>query len=223
MKNPLLLAILLLTFTWAAHGQTHTQSLTFDDLGLGGGTTNSGTYNQNDTFGFDVYLTFDGYICGGLSFWLETQVLNNFSGSLSITGVTYGPTFPISIQRSPNPAPFNASVGASAGYQTENRDLGSINSPPSTTPGTYFVAHITLSIVGAMPGVYTLRSTTVSPHISEATSFDPGKGGTFSDNILPVEEYTITIVPEPATLGLLALGAVSLAIAFRAKKRISIT
>ena len=92
MKRTLLFLILLLTFTWPSSAGVTSQSLTFDDLGLGGGTATSGTYNSNDTFSFDVILTFNGYYSGGLSFWLETNTA--FAGSLSITGVTYGTAFP---------------------------------------------------------------------------------------------------------------------------------
>ena len=68
MKKSLLLPLLLVIITRPLLGQTHTQSFTFNDLGLGGGTAPSGTYNQNDTFSFDVYLTFAGYNCYGLIF-----------------------------------------------------------------------------------------------------------------------------------------------------------
>ena len=92
MKRTLLFLILLLTFTWPSLAGLASQSLTFDDLGLGGGTATSGTYNSNDTFSFDVLLTFENYSATGLSFWLETNTA--FAGSLSITGVTYGTAFP---------------------------------------------------------------------------------------------------------------------------------
>lgn len=221
MKKTLLAAILLLALAWPVLGQKHTQSLTFDDLGLGGGAADSGTYDQNDTFSFDVYLTFAGYNCFGLSLWLETQTLNNFASSLSITNVTYGKAFPDFIQLTPNPAPFNASTGAPPGYFTENRDLGALTADAFEVkpPGTYLVAHISFAIAGAQPGTYTLRSTTVIPHTSEAGSYDPSNGGTYMDNPLPAEDYTITIVPEPATATLLGLGAVGLAAILRAKRR----
>ena len=122
----------------------------------------------------------------------------------------------------PNPAPFDPSVaGASPGYRTEARDLGA-SAPgqgPSfqpIPPGTYLVGHVSFAINGALPGTYTLRSTTLDPHRSQATSFD---GINFIDNNIPVEQYTITIVPEPATLGLLTMGALGLAATFRAKRR----
>jgi hypothetical protein len=189
------------------HGQS--QSLTFNDLGLGGGDATHGTFNQNGTFSFDVSLTFAGYNSTGLSFWLET--VTAFAGSLSITGVTYGTTFPDATQTAPNPAQFNATAGATAGNLTETRDLGSTINDFSMVPGpgTYFVAHISFNLNNAAPGTYILQSTVQSPHGSEATSFD---GTNFADNNLPAAQYFITIVPEPTTLALIGLTAVGGAI-----------
>ena len=202
MKRALLFFILLLAFTWPlAAGQSNTQSLTFDDLGLGGGTASSGTYNSNDTFSFDVLLTFNGYNASSLSFWLQTDTA--FAGSLSITGVTYGTTFPI--HGIPTlPIFFNSGGG-------ENFDLGSsVDDLAHTVPaGTCFVTHITFAISGALAGTYDLASTVTSPRASEVLGFD---GSGFSDNPLPAEHYSVTIVPEPATVGLLGLGAAGLAV-----------
>ena len=207
-KIIVLIALQILSVAGMCSAQSATQFLTFND---NNGVPDAGTYNPTDSFSFDVYLTFDGYISTGLSFWLETQTLNSFAGSLSITGVTYGTTFPVEGQATPNPAPFNNSSGASPGYQAENRDLGSIDPSFSTEPGTYFVAHVTLSIAAAMPGIYTLQSTIVSPLGSEATSFD---GTTFMDNYMPVTTYTITIVPEPSTLALLVIATIGVVATF---------
>ncbi len=196
MKKTLLITIVsaMMGIGGAAYG---VQSLTFNDLGLGGGDAISGTYNSTDTFSFDVSLTFSGYTSTGLSFWLETAT--GFAGNLSITGVTYGTAFPDPTQTLPDPAPFDVSSGASAGFMTEARDLGSTENAGPVAAGTYFVAHITFSITGAAPGTYTLRSTITSPHTSEVT--DSG----FQDNSLGATSYTITIVPEPSTAALIAL------------------
>ena len=208
MKRTLLFFILLLAFAWPLSGQSNTQSLTFDDLGVGGGTPTSGTYNPNDTFSFDVLLTFNGYGAGNLSFWLQTDPA--FAGSLSITGVTYGTTFP-DHPSTTFPVFFNPS-----GF--EDFDLGSSPATGTVPPGTYFVAHITFAISGASPGTYDLASTVTSPYTSEVSGFDAGTG--FSDNNLPAEHYSVTIVPEPATVGLLGLGAAGLAAVFlRLRKR----
>ena len=209
MKRILVLASFLLISAPLARAQIHTQTLSFDDLGLGGGSAASGTYNTNDTFSFDVYLTFNGYDCYGYSWWLEVQTLNNFSASLFITGLTYGVAFPDPSQGVPNPAPFDAPLGAAPGYLTETRSLGALaaGEGPSflpNPPGTYFIGHVSFAIIGAQPGTYILRSTTFSPHASEATDTE------FMDNLIPAETYTITIVPEPSSLSLIGIGTLAL-------------
>ena len=84
----------------------HTQTFTIDDLGLGGGAADSGTYNQNDTFSFDVYLTSLATDCYSYDLNLETQTLNNFAASLFVTGLTYGPTFTDPSKRRQTPPPL---------------------------------------------------------------------------------------------------------------------
>src|SRR6266480_4541824 len=115
MKTRLIVTIVSIMTATAFAGTPASQSIVFDDLGLGGGTANSGTYNSNDTFSFDVVLSFSGYNASGLDFWLETDPV--FGGSLSITGTTYGTTFP-----NHNNATFPIFFGPGGG---EDFDLGS--------------------------------------------------------------------------------------------------
>jgi hypothetical protein len=217
MKKTLLLVIVTALFASGAIAATQpnslirphgtSQSLSFDDMGSGGGGPNSGTFAPGGTFSFDVFLTYTGYNSPGLSFWLEAS--NGLAGSLSITGLTYGTTFPDPNQTTPNPAPFNATAGASSGFMTENRDLGAtINDFGNVPgPGTYFVAHITFSLsMSFVPGNYILQSTVTGTHTSEVTSYD---GTTFSDNNLPAAQYAINVIPEPATLSLIAIAALA--------------
>ena len=164
--------------------------------------------SAGETFSFDVLLTFNGYNSTGLSFWLEAS--NGLAGSLSITGVTYGTTFPDPTNTNPNPAPFTSSVGASPGFMTETRDLGStINDFGNIPgPGTYFVAHITFSLsLSFVPGNYILQSTVTLPHTSEASSFDITTG--FADNALPAAQYLIAVIPEPTTLSLITIASLA--------------
>jgi hypothetical protein len=213
MKKTLLTTIIcVMTAVGAAFG-ADTQSIAFNDLGTGGGNATSGTYNSSDTLSFDVNLTFAGYTNGatGLSFWLET--LNALAPFISVTGVTYGTAFPDANQLVPSPAPFNTASGASAGQMTEQRDLGSTNNAGVVNDGTYFVAHITLTLSGAPSGTFILESTTTSPHISEVSD-----AVTF-DQPLGVTMYTITIVPEPSTFALLGLAATGLGLAAYRRRR----
>ena len=163
--------MLLLIFAWPALGQSSFQTLTFDDLGLGGGTATSGTYAPGSTFSFDVHLTFGGYNSRGVAFWLETNA--TFGPFLAVTGVAYSSAFPHPIETMPNPALFLSSTGASPGYYTEDRDLGSLTDTPTVPPDTYFIAHISFSIAaGAPPGTYDLALTTVAPRNSVVIGFD---------------------------------------------------
>jgi hypothetical protein len=198
--------MLLLTFASPALGQSSSQTLTFDDLGLGGGTATSGTYAPGSTFGFDVVLTFDGYNCRGFAFWLETNAA--FGPFLAVTGVAYSSAFPHPIETRPNPALFLSTTGASPGYLTEVRDLGSLTDTLTVPPDTYFVGHISFSIAaGAPPGTYDLALATVSPRNSATISFD-GKNSAGHD--LPEAHYAVTVVPEPSGVVLLVGGAISL-------------
>ena len=90
--------------------------------------------------------------------------------------------------------------GVDAGMFATNEDLGATTQPlVLVPPGTYQVSHITFSITGAAPGVYTFYSTTTNPRPSIVA--DDG----FGDNDLARASFTITVVPEPSTLALLAL------------------
>jgi hypothetical protein len=84
-------------------------------------------------------------------------------------------------------------------FATSN-DLGATTQPPVLVPpGTYEVSHISFSITGAAPGVYTFYSTTTNPRPSVVGN------QWFMEADLPRASFSITIVPEPTTLALLAL------------------
>ena len=208
MKTKITLGILTLMTAVSFAGNPPSPSLIFDP--------NSGTYNSTDTFSFDALLTFDGFNATGISFWLET--VNAFAGSLSITGLTFGTTFPSHLEPM-LPVFFNSGRrcrsrlhGCTPGFAVQAiNDFGNLPGP-----GTYFVAHITLSISGAVPGTYDISTTTISPRSSEVTSFDQTTG--FADHNLPATHYTVTIVPEPSTLALIGSVAI-LSLVFISRRR----
>lgn len=213
LRLPLLIFCLLCSAaTTPARAQT--QSLIFDDLGLGGGTPTSGTYLPNDTFGFDIYLSYAGYNAFGFSIKLEAQQMNNFAGSLFMTGLTHGTTFPVPLRILGPPVGFTDP--GSPGYRTAQIDLGALSGPgpaPPVPPGTYFVAHVSFSLAGAMPGTYTLESFPGYSEVGERTA----QGG-YIEHMIPASQYTVTIVPEPGTVSLIGLGLGTLALAFHRRK-----
>ncbi len=168
------------------------------------GTATAGSYNSNDTFNFDVNLTFTSppATAVGYSLWLEVPTA--LAPFISITNESYF-TFSGANDSEAKPWAFNSSSGADAGYLTDQSatqagDLGNTNNAAPVSPGTYNVANITFTLSGAPAGTYVLQSTTLSPKTSEAT-----EGGTFNDFNMATAQYTITVVPEPATLSLLGL------------------
>ena len=216
MKKTLLVVIVAALFAAGATASTlpslirphgpGTQSLTFNDNGTGGGGNTSGTYSPGDTISFDIFVTYAGYNSTGNSFWFEIN--NALAPGLTITGFTYGTTFPDPTQPNPTTVPFNTATGASPGSMTETRDFGATINDFTMVPGpgTYLLGHITLTIgPSAALGSFVLASTVTSPHQSEVSSFD---GTNFADNNLPAAQYMITIVPEPTTLALIGLTAV---------------
>jgi hypothetical protein len=165
----------------------------------------SGTYNSTSTFTLTVNGTVSGFNADGFSLWLETQTLNGFNTSLSITGEQWF-QFPDHVAPIV-PKVFDSSSGADAGYMSDragatNGDLGATASDSSQDyTGTAHLVDINFALAGAPAGTYLLKTTVITP-----------KNSGFSDDAFNFHNatqavYTITIVPEPATWSLLGLGA----------------
>jgi hypothetical protein len=175
-------------------------------------TSNVGTFN----FSVSVFLTFttDGSnpnMLQGLSYWLETET--GAATHITLTSETY---FTITQQTDPGPNKvFNASSGADTNFKAShdsvnNPNTGTIDTGdlggtfPAQSQGTFQVATLNFSVSGLAPGTYHLETTHLLGLTSEATnnSTDPAQ----RDSLIPQAIYTITVVPEPATLSLLGLG-----------------
>jgi hypothetical protein len=211
MKKFLLTAACLTLFSSLAYSQT--QTISFND---NNGTPDVGSYNPTDTFTLDVNLTLSGYNAAtlqaiGLSYAL--QVNTTLAPFISITSISYF-TFTDSTQPSV-PKIFDDSNGASPGFLSErfndgiNMDQGDLGATASTFAenrgdGTYLITQLTFSLSGAPVGTYTLATTTLSPKTAQVT--DQNFNG---NHLIPQANYTLSVVPEPSTWSLLALGGLA--------------
>ena len=177
--------------------------LSFDDHGQGGGTASSGSYAPGATFTFDITLAVANSgtdpvaaSVNSISYWFETSALNN--GYFTI------------VSRNLSGSPFTdpqATISNEAIVPGGNAsDLGATTptGSPVATNNSYFVATITLQIAPTTPaGTYTISTTNLASNGGPKTST---VGDTsFARHNLPATTYTITVVPEPATLSLLGL------------------
>jgi hypothetical protein len=204
MKAKLLTTIgCLLLMAGLVHSQTASLSL------VNASNTTSGTYNPNDTFTLTLNATTSFNNANAFSAWLETN--SGLAPFLKITNESYV-TFP-SPQDNGYPKTFSSSSGADPGFLTDTDtvinpqsgtidggDLGATGAPVNA--GTFTLSTITFSLSGAPAGTYSLETTT-GFGTNEKTSTIGDTSSTRHNVAAAV--YTITVVPEPATLSLLAL------------------
>ena len=176
----------------AANASAQTALFSYND---GSGVPNAGTYHPGDSFTFSITLAFTpgGSVANldGLSYWFQQTspnsspfpfsiTLRDVTGSMFTDLQTPGLTYPQNLN------PSNAN------------DLGAaIPAPPSNAvgAGSYLIANITMSIAVNAPitGTFVLSNT-----------ISGGKTSVISDNAghtfaIPEADYTVTMVPEPAT------------------------
>jgi len=197
MKKPLIVCALVLLFLCGLTSRAPAQMATFS-YNDGNGVVNAGSYTPGSSFTFSITLNFvpGGNIANleALSYWFEQQNPNApFYFAITNRDLS-GSTF--SIQNATSVTfPQNLTPQTST-------DLGAFReSPTGVGAGNYFVANITVSISpSALAGTYLIQNTTTG-----------GKTSIISDDVghvsaIPQSTYSITVVPEPASSCLLALG-----------------
>jgi hypothetical protein len=172
------------------------------------GTTNTSlSVAVGSTFSLDTSISFTGFTAKGLSYWLEAQT--SLASHLTLVSESYQQSWGGNNGVSNNAfATSGAGTGTDSGFLRELPDLGSTsgtggNVDHPLTAGTYQVSQLNFSLDNSIaPGTYTLQLTTLSPVISEISD----NQSTPADHQVALATFTLTVVPEPATLSLLGLG-----------------
>jgi len=167
------------------------------DLGPSGGT-----YTPGSSFTFDITLTVQNSgtdpvpDVNGLSYWFETSAANNSYFTITNRDLTASPF------NDPQTTGITYPQAIVAGGNAN--DLGGTGTDQATG-ASYFVATLTLQIAPNTPaGTYTISTTTIDSNIDHSKTSTAGDSN-FTRHDIAAATYTITVVPEPATLSLLAL------------------
>ena len=193
-------AVGLLAMSSVGWGQTAVFS--YND---GNGTPNAGTYHPGDSFTFSITLAFTagGTVANldGLSYWMQqlSPAGGPFIASITlrdVTGSDFSDLQTPGLMYPQNLNPSNAN------------DLGAAipAGNPADGNGSYLIANITIKISDTAPGtgVFVLDNTTSG---GKTSVISDSNGHTFA---IPEADYTITMVPEPATWVAGSLVAVAL-------------
>ena len=168
------------------------------------GTPNAGSYAPGATFSFDITLSISNSgadpvpDANSFSYWFETSSANNSYFKITnrnLTGSSFSdpqssPTYPVAIVAGGDAFDLGASTPTGTNLATNN---------------SYFVATLTLQIDPSTPaGTYTIFTTTRTSNTDHSKTTSVGDSS-FNRHEPVATAYTITVVPEPATLSLLAL------------------
>ena len=213
IKKQLLTAAVALSCSLAAipFASAQTAAFSYND---GNGTANAGTYHPGDSFTFSIMLNFapGGSIANleGLSYWFTQETAAPFISSITLRDLT-GSTF--------NDPQTPALTYPQMLNPTNPNDLGASTLSGSSVPaGNYFIANITVQISPTAPifGTYVLGDSTTG---GKTSVISDSFGDTFA---IPEADYTITMVPEPATWAGAALALVGILVlrrrAFRSQE-----
>lgn len=187
-------------------------TLIFNDNGAAGGTASSGTYAPGSTIVFDITLHYTAgppADANGISYWFESRLGSTGTGatapgifSVASLAFTNGVlTSPWTDPQTNSPTFPDAVVGTTGNTQ----DLGASGTDVTPNATDIFIARISFTISGtATPGTYTLQDLTSAENFAHGAVISDA--ATFNSWDLPTTLYTVTIVPEPTTWSLIALG-----------------
>jgi hypothetical protein len=176
--------------------------LSFNDNNAGDLGPSAGTYTPGSTFTFDITLNVQNSgndpvpDVSALSYWFETSAANNSFFTITNRNLTASPF------NDPQTPSITYPQAIVAGGNAN--DLGGTGNTQATN-ASYFVATLTLQIAPNTPaGTYTISTTNINSNANHSKDSTVGDSS-FTRHDIAAATYTITVVPEPATLSLLGL------------------
>ncbi len=221
MKSVLSLA-LVSALLFAATASSAAPGLSLTNPSGGGGSV---SISPGDSFSMNVTLNSDTIAFDGLSYYLKASAANDFTVTSRMTGSQLGTwtSLPNGLtDPTTNPLPSPVSGGHSTLLDTSvnSVDLGysATSFTPNIAAGSYLVDQLTFTTPGNIPGgSYTIFTSSdslliaaqgTSPNFTFPTTSISGAGS-----------FTVNVVPEPASVILLAGGGLLLALARKKRSK----